>query len=269
MGRGRRGASFDCEILVAKLPTLFIKLGTTNRIYIAVLCWFFVIFGSWMNDFHRPPEFYLSKKSNILNVVFAKWSLAWTFGLLAPFMALTYWRRSRSNLKVVCKHLLRLVASYVVWYTLIAILEFVEHQSGKCEGSDLYTTKQECHREGLLWNGFDISGHSFILIYCSLIISEEIQVIRYWRKDNQLRSSGHDERESGTTENVTCCIALVLYISCCLLMMLWIFLLAITSVYFHSTNSKLLGTILGLGAWYGTYNILFLSVKFPGAAVGS
>jgi hypothetical protein len=36
-----------------------------------------------------------------------------------------------------------------------------------------YETKRGCLKAGHFWNGFDISGHVFILIYSSLVLIEE------------------------------------------------------------------------------------------------
>jgi hypothetical protein len=255
---------------------VFIRFGTIQSTRIALLCWVIVILGSWIHDFHRPPDFYLSNRRNIPNVLFAKWCLGWTLAFLTPYMVLTYWVKSNRNLKVVCKHVLRLLVGAGVWFVVTFVLDWIEHLTGECEGSDFYSRKHECIREGLVWNGTDISGHSFLLAYCALIISEEIQVISFWTNENANKKISHERIRSNKKFHSelkqkyvsACYLCNVLYIICCLLMALWVTLLAFTSVYFHTVNSKVLGIILGLLAWLQTYQAYFLSKYFPGFATG-
>ena len=247
-----------------KVFEFFIKFSTINPTFFAVVCLVIVILGSLICDHHQLPEFYLSNKRSIFNVLFAKWSMAWTLASLTPFMVVTWWEKSKNNLKVVSKCVLRLVVAFMIWFVVTVILDFIEHASGECEGSDLYSSKYECLREGLLWNGLDISGHSFILSYCTLIIGQEIQVIRFWTDKNTPKKSISPKEEFV----VSCYVRYGLYMLCCLLMLLWIMLLAITSLYFHTVATKVLGVGLGLSSWFFTYEGLFLSKYFPQVSKG-
>ena len=275
----------------------FTRIGSIQPTLIALLCWVIVIIGSWIHDFHRPPNFYMSDRRNFFNLVFAKWSLAWTLGFVTPLMVLIYWMKSKANLKVVCKHVLRLVVAVAVWYVVVFILGWIEHLTGDCEGTDLYERKEECQNEGLVWNGFDISGHSFLLSYCALIISEEIHAVQFWRKETMYSKKNNSLSESmsssemivskellRTLESVRAnekfqselnkkpegvrYLCITWYTICCILMLMWMTLLAFTSVYFHTVNSKVLGIILGLSAWFLTYQVYFSSKYFPGYATG-
>ena len=275
----------------------FTRIGSIQPTLIALLCWVIVIIGSLIHDFHRPPNFYMSNRRNFFNVVFAKWSLAWTLGLVTPFMVLVYWIKSRANLKVVCKHVLRLVVAVVVWYVVTYILEWIEHLTGDCEGTDLYEKKEECQNEGLVWSGFDISGHSFLLSYCALMISEEIHAVQFWPKETIYCNQNNSPNESVSSSEMIVSkemlqtrervhvnekfqsdlkkkpegvryLCIMWYTVCCALMLMWIVLLVFTSIYFHTVNSKVLGSILGLSAWYLTYQVYFLSKYFSGYARG-
>ena len=44
---------------------------------------------------------------------------------------------------------------------------------GYCSKAIVRTGRKACVAKGFSWNSFSISGHSFILIYCTLIIMEE------------------------------------------------------------------------------------------------
>ena len=245
-----------------KIFLIFIKFGITEPDFIALVCWTIVILGSLLCDFHRPPEFYLSNKRNIFNVFFAKWSLAWTLLFLTPYMVLTYWIKSSSNLKVVSKNILRLVVAFVVWFGVTTVFEWIDHFSGDCEGSDFYSRKSECQGQGLVWTGSDISGHSFLLTFCSVIICEEIQLVRFWISADV---NSKDKNTNKSKDQLACNVSSVMYICNCLLLILWLMLLVITSVYFHTTNSKLGGIIIALLAWLLTYRIYFPSKYFPGS----
>ena len=231
-----------------KIFHFFVNFGTIQPTIIAVICWVIVVVGSWLYDFHRPPEFYFSDKENVLNVLFAKWSLAWTLGLLTPYMVLSYLKLSKNNLKVVFKNVFRLVVALIIWFSVTTVFEWVDNFTGACEGSDFYSKKFECIREGLIWRGFDISGHSFLLTYCTLIISEEIQIVSLLSKEKD-RSKCENEVHNYASN--------LLYICCCLLMMLWLVLLAITSIYFHTVETKVLGFGISLTAWLVTYKVYF------------
>ena len=293
MAKNQRVAIVSFQEHFNKIFKVFIQFGTIEPVLIALICWIIVIIGSLIHDFHRPPEFYLSDKRNIFNALFAKWCLAWTLAFLTPYMGLTYLVKSKYNLKSVSKKVLRLVVAVAIWFVVTTVLDWIENLTGECEGSDLYSKKKECFREGLVWNGIDISGHSFLLAYCTLIISEEVQVVRYWTNEkiypnetihaneknspNKKIISGEriqtikqiypNETFQSKQEFVSVrCICIVLYICCCLLMMLWVMLLVFTAVYFHTANSKILGIILALSAWILTYKVYFLSEYFAGAA---
>ena len=271
-----------------KIFKVFINFGTIDPTLIALACWIIVILGSWICDFHRPPEFYLSSNQSIINVLFAKWSMAWTLALVTPYVVLTNWIKSRYNLKVVWKNTLRLIVAFLVWLVVTSFLDWVEHVSGECTGSDLYSTKSECRKEGLLWNGYDISGHCFILTYCALVISEEIQVVSFWtneknhNKNNRFKHGIVPHERMHANEGVRFMeasklqqefvtaryVSNVLYIFCLALVMLWLILLVITAMYHHTTASKVCGICIGLGAWLCTYKLFFPSEYFPGSTTG-
>ena len=290
MMAAKRSRRITIEEHFNKIFKVFINFGTTEPTLIALACWIIIILGSWICDFHRPPDFYLSSKRSIFNVLFAKWSMAWTLGLVTSYVALTNWIKSRYNLKVVCKNALRLLVAFLVWLAVTSFLDWVEHLSGKCSGSDLYSTKMECRREGLLWSGYDISGHSFILTYCALVISEELQVVRFWTDEKNPHSKNiHDNKNYHFKDSIVSSermyanegahilqeefvtaryVSNVLYILCFALLLLWLILLAVTAMYYHTAESKVGGVSIGLSAWLCTYKLYFWSEYFPGSATG-
>lgn len=64
---------------------------------------------------------------------------------------------------------------------------------GYCSKPGAQVTKKQCLSKEYKWFGFSISGHAFILIYCSLIIMEEARALMGWEaiKDH-LRNEEHN-----------------------------------------------------------------------------
>lgn len=58
----------------------------------------------------------------------------------------------------------------------------VERHTSRCEHHHShFGTRDECHSGGGQWlPGFDISGHTFLLIYSALLLSEEASAYRNW-----------------------------------------------------------------------------------------
>ena len=74
----------------------------------------------------------------------------------------------------------------VYMYVLFSRFIHVEKITGRCvhhkkEGANPFN-RDECSVAGGKWApGTDISGHAYLLIYCALIISEEVRSPTYYR----------------------------------------------------------------------------------------
>lgn len=237
---------------------IFIGFGEIQPTIKAIIYWVIVVIGSLINDFHRPPESYFSSKQNVFNVVFVKSSLLWTLAFVVPFVALTSMMKSQGSVSVLLKDLSRILVVIGVWYVVTTVFDFVLDLTGVCEGSELFSTKETCQADGLIWVGFDISGHCFLLSYCSLVLSEEIQAICFWH-DNKHSSQWKCHFKFGEY------LANILYVCCCLLILLWEGMLACTSIYFHTVDTKIIGIFTGLMCWTVTYKLWYEKQHFsPG-----
>ncbi|XP_062060219.1 acyl-coenzyme A diphosphatase FITM2 [Lepus europaeus] len=214
-----------------------------------------MVAGSVLKEFSPLPESYLSNKRNVLNVYFVKMAWAWTFCLLLPFIALTnYLLTGKAGL--VLRRLSTLLVGTAIWYVCTALFSTIEHYTGRCYQSPALDglrqepqSKQQCQREGGFWHGFDISGHSFLLAYCALVVVEEMAVLREVKTER-----GHSLHAAVT--------ALVVALG--LLTLIWVWMFLCTAVYFHDFSQKAFGTLFGLLGWYGTYGFWYLKPFSPG-----
>lgn len=232
----------------------FVEFGKIEPTIKAIFYWVIVVVGSLINDFHRPPESYFSDKENVFNVVFVKFAVVWAFAALTPFVILTSRMKSQSNAMVLLKDLSRLVIVFAVWYVVTGVFDFVLEFTGVCEGSELFSTIKSCWAEGLIWKGYDLSGHCFLLIYLSLVMSEEIQVIKHHMHSLPRKPRFRMDEA----------LANFLFVCCCSLMLLWEVMLVCTSIYFHTVETKVIGTLAALASWVVTYKFWYEKGFSPG-----
>ncbi|NWR77904.1 FITM2 protein, partial [Centropus unirufus] len=224
----------------------------------------FVLLGSALKDGDLVPETPMRNKRNPLNVYFVKVAWAWTFWLLLPFIAVTTYEFAETKFLygptksalAALRRLSSLLVGSAVWYVCTGLFTYIENLTGTCSTSGkagephrLYATKQECHQDNGIWNGFDISGHCFLLSYCALMIMEEVAVLEGLSIDQNSK---------------LCVVINALFVSLCFLTMIWVFMFLCTAVYFHDFSQKLLGVLIGLAAWYGTYRVWYLKPFSPG-----
>ncbi|KAF5917519.1 acyl-coenzyme A diphosphatase FITM2 [Diceros bicornis minor] len=211
--------------------------------------------GSLLKELSPLPESYLSNKRNVLNVYFVKMAWAWTFSLLLPFIALTNYHLT-GKAGLVLRRLSTLLVGTAIWYVCTTLFSNIEHYTGSCFQSPAleglrneHQSKQQCHGEGGFWHGFDISGHSFLLTFCALMIVEEMAVL-------------HEVR----TDRSHCLHAAITSLAVALgfLTFIWVWMFLCTAVYFHNLSQKVFGTLFGLLGWYGTYGFWYLKSFSPG-----
>ncbi|XP_015685231.1 fat storage-inducing transmembrane protein 2 [Protobothrops mucrosquamatus] len=215
----------------------------------------FMVIGSLIKELVPLAATYLSNKRNVLNVYFVKFAWAWTFSLLLPFISLTNYNVLQNILPVLVR-LFSLLVGTIIWYTGTRTFLFIQDFTGGCyKSSSLAVVLQElsselqCLQAGGIWQQFDISGHSFLLSYCVLMILEEMAVmpsVKFFRG-----SRLHTMVNS-------------LFFALACLTFIWLFMLLTTALYFHNFWDKFFGTFFGLSAWYGTYGFWYMSPFSPG-----
>ncbi|XP_044154593.1 acyl-coenzyme A diphosphatase FITM2 [Bufo gargarizans] len=212
------------------------------------------LLGSLVKEQWPLPDSYFNNKKNVLNVYFVKVSWGWTFLSLLPFIALTSYVATRS-LGTVFRRLSALLVGTMVWFTCTQFFMMIENYTGTCYNSSMvpeirpeHTDKRSCVTSGGFWDGFDISGHSFLLPYCTLMILEETAVVHIVRFEKSWQKH----------------LINALTLSLAFLVFVWVFMFFCTAIYFHNFFQKLLGTSFGILGWYVTYRRWYLTPYSPG-----
>ncbi|XP_038606630.1 fat storage-inducing transmembrane protein 2 [Tachyglossus aculeatus] len=213
--------------------------------------------GSLLKALGPLPRSYLSDSGNLLNRYFVKVAWGWTFWLLLPFIALTNYQLTGSRWAVL-RRLSSLLVGTAIWYVCTNVFSQVEHLTGGCYQSAVPdeaarkepgASKEQCHGGGGFWHGFDISGHSFLLSFCTLVIVEEMAVLPEVKTD---RGQGLHVALS------------VLVVALGFLALVWVGMFLCTAIYFHDLSQKVLGTLFGLLGWYATYGYWYRRPFSPG-----
>uniref|UniRef100_A0A6M2DHI5 Putative inositol phospholipid synthesis protein scs3p n=1 Tax=Xenopsylla cheopis TaxID=163159 RepID=A0A6M2DHI5_XENCH len=256
---------------------IFYNVNLKVGIYLAAV---FII--SLVTDHATIPRTYFSRSNNIFNIYFVKIGWLWTLLLTVPFILLTAYTYCCGNRKLILKnHLLRLGVATAFWLFFTKSFNYIEVQYGYCKIKG-FSTKPSCLRNGHIWNGFDISGHTFLLIYSSLILMEEAKAIIGWegirdhirneehyRSQQQLQVSSNPLRYLNENElyilktsysKVTPYIR-ILFLAMTMLLVLWDVMLVSTILYFHIMIEKFVAAVLAILVWYFTYRYWFAQTK--------
>uniref|UniRef100_A0A915ED47 Uncharacterized protein n=1 Tax=Ditylenchus dipsaci TaxID=166011 RepID=A0A915ED47_9BILA len=156
----------------------------------------------------------------------------------------------------------RLVIATFFWNFCTHAFMRIDHHTGMCLGAT-NATSYSCADEGGSWiPGFDISGHTFLLIYSSLIISEEAKVFYNWPAAP--RATTKHIPSVTEYENFKKLSKWIQYwfVGLFLLQLFWDFQLMVTVLYYHTLLSKFMGAVIAVMCWYSTYYLWF-PLAFP------
>ena len=271
---------------------LFVDPNIKVGIYILV-----VFFGSILGDVLPLPKTYFARKENIFNVYFVKLSWGWTMSLVSAFVYMTSSIYCLGETRRIRRHFLRLILATCMWLFWTNSFIYVEETYGFCGKANVRSGKKQCLSKGLAWHSFSISGHTFILIYCTLIIMEEAKALVGWEQiRDHLRNEEHNRSQQQSTVGDTGLTSTPLellsqvqldyireryekftpYIRVCFIgmtVLVLIFDLELigTIFYFHSTPEKFVASVISVLIWFLTYRFLFtnrvLSMCLPGEGV--
>lgn len=270
---------FLLMVLYLCKKSLFFDTNLKVGIYLGCL---FLI--SLIADVLTIPKIYLSRSDNIFNKLFVKFAWGWNLILLVPFVILTSIVYCCGNKQSIIKnHMLRLGIATFFWWFWTTLFNVIEASYGRC-GNQNFSVKSECLQNGHMWNGLDLSGHCFILIYGSLFVIEETRCIVNWdsikeyirleehnriMKDNQnstnpLKSLSENQLQHVKYhyEKFTPYIRLLLIIIA-LFQILWDMMLVCTMLYYHIMIEKFLGGSVAILTWFLTYRIWYTHPKLP------
>lgn len=244
---------------------------------------------SLIGDYAPYPRTYFARSDNLFNLYFVKWGWAWTLLLSVPYLVLTSFILCCGNReRMIREHLPRMAIATFFWFTWTKGFNFVETIYGRCNVKN-FDTKIGCLKGGHFWNGFDISGHAFILIFSSLVLIEEARSIIGWENIKEhLRNEEHNRTANEETsssplrnlndlelrqlkvlyEKYTPLIRL-LFIAMTALQLLWDIMLVSTMLYYHRMIEKVLSGIFAVLTWFFCYRAWYPSASALPNAVGS
>nr|CAG4635523.1 EOG090X07YX [Artemia franciscana] len=246
-----------------------------------------IFVGSIISDFAPFPRTYFSRKDNIFNTYFVKLSWAWTLLFVVSFIYMTARVYTCRNWDMIKRHLLRIVVATGIWYVCTMFFVKVENNYGMCSKPLKINDKYHCTSSGHKWYAFSISGHSFILIYCAMLIKEEAKALIGWdgikdmiRNEEYSRSTDgkeetqlyklSDEELSNLKDDYSYFTPYIrgVFIGMSLLSILWDIMLISTIMYFHSMIEKFLGGVISILMWFVTYRFWYrrkgISPGLPG-----
>ncbi|XP_032520772.1 acyl-coenzyme A diphosphatase FITM2 [Danaus plexippus] len=272
-----REASSVLEIITLMIvhickKLLFYDTNLKIAIYLGAL---FLL--SLIADVLTFPKSYFSRSDNIFNQYFVKIGWFWTLFLTIPYVFLTSYTTCCGKRKLIGTHLVRLFIATLFWYFWTTLFNVIEVKYGRCNSRNI-TDKVTCLKNGHFWNGFDISGHCFILIYSSLILIEEAKAINGWEriKDfirdetysrslndksarvNPLKNINKEDLEVLKTsyEKFTPYVRAFL-IAIAGLQLLWDVMLVSTILYYHIMVEKFISGVIAILTWFVTYRVWY------------
>ncbi|XP_017843248.1 fat storage-inducing transmembrane protein [Drosophila busckii] len=266
--------------------TIFFNTDLKVALYLGSL---FLI--SLVGDFLPFPKTYFARSDNLFNLYFVKVGWGWTLLFAVPFLVLSAYTLSCGDMKRMLRHHFpRIVIATFFWFFWTKLFNFVETAYGRCTTKG-YASKSSCLKAGHLWQGFDISGHAFILIHSSLVLIEEARPILKWETIKEhLRNELHnrsvsEQVSSNPLRNLNeeqmrslqflytrlTPIIRTLFIGMAALQLLWDIMLVGTMLYYHRMIEKVVSGILAILTWYFTYRFWYptpgLLPEAPGQGV--
>lgn len=173
--------------------------------------------------FCSPLDFaddYKIDKRNILNQWFVKLGWFWTISLILPLLFVTIRNNDRDS---VSKAIFRIISSSTLWYSSVNLFQLIDD-----------------------FTGYDISGHTFLLIFSNLLISSELKLSESLVKLAKTEEKIKDNINDGTRLNNFPSVKL----ACLVLTVLWDFMLIQTALYYHTMLQKAVAALWAFASWY-------------------
>lgn len=277
---------FTLMVLHICKKSIFFDTNLKVAIYMGAL---FLV--SLIADYAPIPKTYLARSDNFFNYYFVKFAWGWNLVLLVPFVLLsTYVYCCGKKDQILKHHLPRIVIATVCWFFWTKLFNIIEATYGKCNvRGEAFSTKQTCLKSGNFWHGFDLSGHSFILIYGSLVLIEETRSILNWESIREyIRTEDHyrSNKDTNISNNPLRFLSPAefhklkisyekftpyirgLFVLITLQQILWDVMLICTILYYHIMIEKFLGGIIAILSWFVTYRFWYtlpkILPKLPG-----
>ena len=220
--------------------------------------------GSALQFLKLVPYTLFSDKYNPFNLYLVKYSWLWTLFFLLVTITVTAPLYSGLEWTMTIRHFMRLGVGHLIWYWSTALIRMVDNYAGTCSRED-FTTYETCLNAEHNWNGFDISGHIFLLTYCILVITEEASNIKLeiWDPFTTLVHRVLPKLGPRVRLCVTYLYTIANYLVEAMeiyglfLVLAWMLMVTSTALYFHTFMEKVVGYFLGVSCWYVTYCLVY------------
>lgn len=188
---------------------------------IRVLVYIFIILVCSLIDL---PEDYKIDKRNVLNQWFVKNGWGWTSLAITP---LIFKNIEAGDKEAVSRTIFRLIISTFLWYVSVNLFQYID------------TT-----------TGFDISGHTFLLMFSNLMITSELKLSNVTLKHSQFSTKTNiiQGQDSGV-------MLIKIFVST--LSFLWDFMLLQTALYYHTILQKAIAAVWAIGSWYILHQLFY------------
>lgn len=177
--------------------------------------------------------------------------------------------------KIISKDLTRIIVNTFIWYFSTNSFVAIESVYGTCSESK-YTTRTSCIKIGSgKWTGFDISGHTFLLIFSTLIILEELKVMIGWEHpfghhlnalNQDLKRKKNQKHQQFISWNKFSIPIRINFVLLTLLTLIWDFMLVQTTLFYHTMLQKAIAALWAIVLWSISYRVLY-GAKFLSAVV--
>lgn len=256
-----------------------------------------IVFGGILSDFAPivckalVPAFIRTGKDSILNQYFVKIGWFWTFTFTLPFIAMTSEvmsnyvskEQAMSNsgdepnsknkegtlksylLKLITRDTARMVVNTIVWYISVNSFVNIEKVYGSCTVTA--ASRDTCVKKGGSWSGFDISGHTFLLMFSTLLMLEETSIMIGWETPfghHLNRQNQHFEKslKIGPSKQYLSFQKLSTFIRLnfvliTLLMFIWDFMLMQTALFYHTMIQKAAAGLWAAFSWFVLYKVVY------------
>ena len=251
--------------LMRKIMHNTLHLSVLNK---ALLILIILLVGSTLCAYNLSPDSPFSDRHNPLNLYLVKLSWGWTLFCLTPIVMVTSFLYSGLDWRVVVQHFARLGVAHFIWFTVTSLFVAIDSYTGVCTGKEDILERSVCMKKGHYWDGFDISGHVFLLTYCVYVITEECANIKLevWDEyegalhfENRVVDKLTDRAKQVLPQmhRLTSYFVDKMELLALTEVLMWTVMVIATSLYFHSFAEKILGYAIGLLSWYLTYRLLY------------
>ena len=250
----------DSQVYLRRLTDYILYMQPSVKVKILFVL---VIVASVICSVSFAPQTCFDNRNNLLNRVFVKFSWGWTLLFLLPLVALSSYVYEKTSRMDALKNLFRVAVAHVMWYIFTTIFVLLDHAVGTCSNL-AYEHRRECHKNGSLWYGFDISGHTFLLSYCILIITEESIPVSQtvWKQAGNIISSISEPIHLQEVYDKISLVMSILRLYGVVLILLCTLMTLTTNLYFHTIPEKVLGFIIAVFCWYVTYCYIYGAAWF-------